>query len=321
MTSVLFFASILAHELGHSVVAIRNGIQVRSITLFVFGGVAQISRDAPRPMIEGMIAIAGPLVSVALGGLFLGLYFVIHDINQPVAALSLYLFQINIMVAVFNMIPGFPLDGGRLFRALVWALSGSFVTATRIAAAIGRGIGYLFIAGGIAWGFYSGEVFSGLWLAFIGWFLAGMAQQSGRQVVVRETLKGVRVRDVMSGDQLMIPAEMDLRFLVEHYVALTGLRSFLVRNGDGWAGVLSLQDIEKVSRNRWADTRADQIMIPASKITTVGPGDDLLQAMELMDAGGVAEVPVVENGGLVGMLRRDAVVYLVETLGRRRNGD
>ena len=320
MTSVLFFASILAHELGHSVVAIRNGIQVRSITLFVFGGVAQISRDAPRPMIEGMIAIAGPLVSVALGGLFLGLYFVIHDINQPVAALSLYLFQINIMVAVFNMIPGFPLDGGRLFRALVWALSGSFVTATRIAAAIGRGIGYLFIAGGIAWGFYSGEVFSGLWLAFIGWFLAGMAQQSGRQVVVRETLRGVRVRDVMSGDQLMIPAEMDLRFLVEHYVALTGRRSYLVRNGDGWAGVLSLQDIEKVSKNRWADTRADQVMIPASKITTVGPGDDLLQAMELMDAGGVAEVPVVENGGLVGMLRRDAVVHLVESLGRRRNG-
>lgn len=321
MTSVLFFASILAHELGHSVVAIRNGIQVRSITLFVFGGVAQISRDAPRPMIEGMIAIAGPLVSVALGGLFLGLYFVIHDINQPVAALSLYLFQINIMVAVFNMIPGFPLDGGRLFRALVWALSGSFVTATRIAVAIGRAIGYLFIAGGIAWGFYSGEVFSGLWLAFIGWFLAGMAQQSGRQVVVRETLRGVRVRDVMSGDQLMIPAEMDLRFLVEHYVALTGRRSYLVRNGDGWAGVLSLQDIEKVSKNRWADTRADQVMIPASKITTVGPGDDLLQAMELMDAGGVAEVPVVENGGLVGMLRRDAVVYLVESLGRRRNGD
>ena len=321
MTSFLFFGSILAHELGHSVVAIHNGIKVRSITLFVFGGVAQISRDAPRPLIEGLIAIAGPLVSVGLGGLFLGLYLLVRDISGPVAAVFLYLGWINIWVAAFNMIPGFPLDGGRLFRALVWGLNGSFVTATRIAAAIGRGIGYLFMAGGVASGFYSGDVFNGLWLIFIGWFLAGMAQQSGRQVVVRETLKDVRVRDVMSGDQLTIPAEMDLRFLVEHYVALTGRRSFLVRNGDGWAGVLSLEDIEKVSKSRWADTRVDQAMKPASKVTTVGPGDDLLQAMELMDAGGVAEVPVVENGGLVGMLRRDAVMYLVQTLGRRRNGD
>ncbi len=310
-TSLLFFGSILAHELGHSVVALRYGIKVKSITLFVFGGVAQIARDAPRPLIEFFIAVAGPVVSALLGALFLGIYFLIGDSNESVGALSLYLGRINILVAVFNMIPGFPLDGGRVFRAIVWGIGGSFVGATKISTALGRGIGYLFIFGGLLFGFWTGEVFSGLWIAFIGWFLENAASASYTQVVVRQALEGVQARDIMGPAPAPLPKDIDLRSLVENYIAFTGRRCFIVGGPGYWEGLVSLTDIKGVPRDRWATTRVSDIMVPKSRVVFVGPNTGAAQAVEVMDESNVNQVPVVEHDLVVGLVGRDNVIRLI----------
>ena len=271
LTSLVFFGSILAHELGHSVVALHYGIRVKSITLFVFGGVAQIARDAPRPGIEFLVAIAGPVVSALLGGLFLGIYFLAGDSNESIGAMALYLGRINILVAVFNMIPAFPLDGGRVFRAVIWRIGGSFVGATKMSTALGRGTGYLFIVGGLFYGFWTRDVFSGLWIAFIGWFLESAASASYNQVVARQALEGVQARDIMDPAPAPLPREIDLRSLVENYIALTG-RSYFVVGGPGyWEGLVSLTDIKSVPREKWAMTRTADIMTPKSRVVVVGP--------------------------------------------------
>ncbi len=308
VTSVLFFSSVVAHELGHSLVAMRNGIRVKSITLFVFGGVAQISREAPTPLIEGLIAIAGPLVSAALGGAFLGLHLLVEDSSAFAGEVSLYLGQINLMLAVFNMLPGFPLDGGRVFRAIVWGVKGDYLASTRIAAGMGQAIGYLFVAGGVAMAVWTGEIANGLWFSFIGWFLASIAAQSRRQAVLREALKGVRVRDIMNGGAPMIPGSMDLRTLVDRYLSLTDRRCFLVGEGDRWVGLVTVTDLRRVPQQRWSQTRVADVMVPLARVATVEAGDDALRAVELMDEREVSQVPVVEAGVVVGMLPRERIV-------------
>ena len=313
LTSLLFFASVLAHELGHSVVAQRHDIQVKSITLFVFGGVARIARDAPRPGIEALIALAGPAVSLALGGIFLGVFFASRGSNDGLSAVALYLGRINLMVAVFNMIPGFPLDGGRVFRAAVWKVQGNFTRATRVAAFVGRGIGYLFIISGLFWAFWTHDIANGLWIAFIGWFLENAAAQSYSQVVLRQALGGVTVREIMSQDIGMIPRRLDLRTLVDSHIFFTGRRFFLVGENGRLEGLVSLQDIKKVPQGRWVETRVGDIMVPAAKVATVRPQDEALRAIELMDEHDVAHLPVVEGGAVVGLVARDSIIHFLRT--------
>ena len=319
-TSLLFFGSILAHELGHSVVALRYGIQVKSITLFVFGGVARIARDAPRPGIEALIALAGPAVSFALGGIFLGIFFISRDSNESIAAVSLYLGRINILVAVFNLIPGFPLDGGRVFRAIVWKLKGNFAAATKVSSFVGRSVGYLFIISGLLYGFFTRDVFSGLWIAFIGWFLENAASQSYRQVAMREALKGAHVREMMSPDVPTIPRRLDLRTLVDSQIVFTGRGTFLVGEDGQWDGLVSLQDIKSVPRQKWTETRVGDIMVPASRVATVRPDDEALQAMEIMDETDVNQVPVKEDGEIVGLVGRDSIIRFLRTRAELRVG-
>ena len=320
VTSLLFFASIVAHELGHSLVAMRNGIQVKSITLFVFGGVAQISKDAERPLVEFMIAIAGPLVSAGLGALFLGLYFVVRDSSGPLAALCFYLGQINLWVAAFNMIPGFPLDGGRVFRSLVWAVGGNFVKATRISAGVGRAIGYLFIIGGLIVVLWRRDVITGVWIAFIGWFLENAAASSYQQVAAREALSGVRVEEIMTPNPPVIPGRLDLRTLVENYITHTGKRCFIVSDVGGWQGLVSLTDIGRVPQERWAETRVAEIMVPREKVATVRRDDEALKAVALMEEMDVNQLPVVEREEIVGLVARDQILRLLQAKERLRTG-
>ena len=312
-TSLLFFASILAHELGHSVVALRYGIQVKSITLFVFGGVARIARDAPRPGIEALIALAGPAVSLALGGISLGIYFLFRDSVDSIEAMSWWLGTINIAVALFNLIPGFPLDGGRVFRAVVWGIGGNFVKATRVSSLVGRTVGYLFIISGLLLGFWTRDIFNGLWLAFIGWFLESAASQSYTQVALREALKGIHVREMMTRDVPIVPRRLDLRTLVDSHIFFTGRRFFLVGENGSWDGLVSLQDIKNVPQGKWSDTRVGDIMVPASRVATVSPDDEALQAMEIMDETDVNQVPVKENGAVVGLVGRDNIIRFLRT--------
>ncbi|MSQ25947.1 MAG: site-2 protease family protein [Dehalococcoidia bacterium] len=313
ITSLIFFASIVAHELGHSIVAMRNGIRVKSITLFVFGGVAQISKEADRPRVEFTIAIAGPLVSAALGGLFIGLYFLVRDASDPAAALCFYLGEINLSVAIFNMIPGFPLDGGRVFRSLVWAVRGNFVRATRISAGLGRGIGYLFIIGGLIVVLWRHDLVSGLWIAFIGWFLENAASASYQQVAAREALSGVRVEEIMTPDPPIIPGRVDLRTLVESYIAHTGKRCFIVSDFGEWRGLVSLTDIRRVPRERWAETRVADIMVAKEKVATVRREEDALRAVALMEELDVNQLPVVGGNEIVGLVARDNILRLLQT--------
>lgn len=307
-TSLLFFGSILAHELGHSVVALHYGIKVKSITLFVLGGVAQIERDPPRPGIEFLIAIAGPVVSALLGVVILGVYFLAGDSNESVGAMSLYLGRINIFVAVLNMIPAFPLDGGRVFRAFIWRVGGSFVSATKMSATLGKGIGYLSIVGGLFLSFWTRDIFSGLQLSFIGWFLANAASASYTQVVMRQALEGVRAGEIMGPAPSPLPREIDLLTLVEHYIAFTGRRCFIVGGPGYWEGLVSLTDIKSVPREKWASTRVADIMVPKSRAVVVGPDTDAAQAVELMDESSVSQLPVVDRDLVVGMVGRDSII-------------
>ncbi len=250
-TSLLFFSSILVHELAHSFVALAKGMPVRSITLFVFGGVAQIGREPDRPMTEFQIAIAGPIASALLAVGFGVIAYLGGDQFERLSALAGWLASINLMLAVFNLVPGFPLDGGRIFRAALWHMTGDLTKATRIAAGTGQGIGYVLIFFGIVTSFTI-NWFSGLWLAFIGWFLMNAAQESVVQVSVRSALSGLAVEDVMSRDCPVVPARMALAELVREHILKTGQRCFIVVEGSRLEGLVTLHQIKAVPQERWA---------------------------------------------------------------------
>lgn len=307
-TSLLFFACIVAHEMGHSLVAMRFGITVQSITLFAFGGLARISRDPDKPGHEACIALAGPAVSMALGGAFLGMFFLIQSSSEQAAGLALYLGQINLAVAVFNLIPGFPLDGGRVFRAIAWAISRNFRSATHIASWMGKAVGYLFIGGGLFLGFWERDILNGVWIAFIGWFLKNAAAQSYAEVVFREGLRGINVRQIMNPDVPVIPKRLDLRTVVENHIFFTGRRCFLVGEEGRREGLLCLQDIKAVPKQEWSNVHAGDIMIPLSRIATIEPDDEALRAMEMMDKADVSQLPVTENGEIIGLVARDGIM-------------
>jgi Zn-dependent protease len=240
LTSLLFFASVLAHELAHSVVALAWGVPVKSITLFIFGGVASIGREPERPLAEFLIAVAGPLSSLllAIGFGLLWLVGQLLDVTQ-LAGLGLYLGTVNLWLALFNMIPGFPLDGGRVFRSIVWARSGDINRATRWAATTGRIAALLMVVGGglmLLAGNWSG----GLWLAFIGWFLENAASQGTQQARIREALKGYTAGDFSSGCQT-IDSNMPLDWVVRDYVLAQGENCFVVTDGHQAQGVTTLE--------------------------------------------------------------------------------
>lgn len=217
LTSLLFFASVLAHELGHSLVSQRNGVPVRRITLFVFGGIAEMTREPRRPWHEFAMALAGPAVSLALGIAFLVLSRTVGNAT-PVEGLASWLARINLMLAAFNLIPGFPLDGGRVLRALVWATTGSFARATHLAATTGQIVAYGLMAWGVFRGF-SGDWVNGIWMAFIGWFLLSTAQTSLRQVTLEQMLRGHTAREVMMVDCPRVPPDLSVRQLTKAELA------------------------------------------------------------------------------------------------------
>jgi Zn-dependent protease/CBS domain-containing protein len=310
-TSLLFFVSILLHELAHSFVALAKHIPVRSITLFVFGGVAQIGREPDRPLTEFQIAIAGPIASALLA---VGFGFVSHlagDQFEHVAALAEWLSSINLMLAVFNLVPGFPLDGGRIFRAALWHFTGSFSTATRIAASSGQLVGYGLILGGIWTGLVTGIWFNGVWLAFIGWFLLNAAQESVLQVSLRSVLTGVRAEDVMARDCPTVSSRMSLAELVQEHILKTGQRCFVVAEGSRLDGLVTLHQIKAVPQSRWTDVSVGEAMTPLATLRVVAPETPILEVLQTMEGEDVNQVPVAKGGQLVGMLTRDHILRIL----------
>ena len=315
LTSLLFFASVLAHELGHSVVAIRTGLPVRSITLFIFGGVAQIAREPSRPTQEFLIAIAGPLVSVALGTLF-WLLAQAAPLHSPLAALAGWLSRINFLLALFNLLPGFPMDGGRVLRALLWGMTGDLLRATRIASWTGRGIAYLIMLAGVLLAFLLGDWLSGLWFVFIGLFLENAASTSYQQLALREALHRHRAGELLRpvGDWVAVPPELPLTELVHRYILRTGRRCFPVVDTYGrLLGIVTLHHVKEVPQEAWASVPVGEAMTPLERVVKVSPEEPLDALLEQMSVDGVNQVLVVEDGRLLGLISRDQLVEFMKT--------
>lgn len=333
--AVLFFASVLVHELSHALVGRANGIDIRRITLFVFGGMAHLEREPHVWRAELWMAAVGPVTSLILGAIFIFLGSLIAgpveiDPNQPgealtalgpVSTLLLWLGPINIILAVFNLVPGFPLDGGRVLRAILWGLTGDLKRATRWASLMGQFFAWLLIAAGVAMilgirvPIFGTGVVGGLWLAFIGWFLNSAALMSYRQLLVRETLEDVPVARLMRTDIVTVAPEKLLGELVDKYFVLGDQRAFPVVEGERFQGLICLRDVHGVPRDAWPETTVREIMRPADEVFQLSPQEDAADALFDLSRRGVAQMPVVENGRVRGLLRREDVLRWLSLYG------
>ena len=312
VTAIMLFVSVLLHELGHSVMAMRYKVPVRSITLFIFGGISQISTEPPTATAAFWISIAGPAVSFALAGLF-SLAQTVLASAVPLMALLKYLIYINIALGLFNLIPGFPLDGGGVLRAIVWGVSRNMRRATLIAANVGRFIAYLFIFFGV-WQILGGNFINGMWIAFIGWFMESAARGQVQQLALQNVLAGHKVSQVMNRQYTAIPADTTLLRLVDDHILASGRRSFVVKRGDVVTGLLTVHHLKEIPRSDWPTRTAAQAMIPLEQMKRVRPDEELWAALEEMDRDGVNQLPVMTDGQIQGMLSREDVVSYLRTL-------
>jgi Zn-dependent protease/predicted transcriptional regulator len=303
------FASVLIHELGHSLVAIRRGVQVESISLFIFGGVSALRNEPPGAIDELLIAAAGPLTSFLLAALFYVSGGLLPGASAP-RAVAAYMTMINLMLAVFNLLPGFPLDGGRVLRAIVWGITGSLHQATQMATYVGQGIAFLLIFAGVAQ-LLAGNFLNGLWIAFIGWFLNGAAEQTRHTQQLQESLAGVKVVQLMDAQPATASPAMPVEEFVYDYVLRQGRRALPVDEDGRLVGLVSMNDVKRVPRADWGHTVVGQIMTRAP-LHTVTPQASLQSAMNLLAEGDYHQLPVVDEAGrLVGMISRaDILRYL-----------
>ena len=327
IAAILFFISVLVHELAHSLVAKARGMRVREIKLFLFGGVSNIEREPPSPGAEFVMALVGPLTSIALGvllvlagGFTTPVGEAISDPGQTVAQLSpvttllLWLGSINVFLGCFNLVPGFPLDGGRVLRSIFWAASDDLRLATRWASWIGQGIAWLMIGGGIAMvfgmqiPFLGSGVSGGLWLAFIGWFLHSSASAGYRQVVVQAILEDVPVERMMRANPPSVPPGISVDELVNDGIMGTDDHAFPVVDGGELVGLVTLEDVRAVSRTSWGNTLVRQIMTPTDQLVSVTADGDAAEALNKLQSRDVRQLPVMRNGTLAGLLRRRDIV-------------
>lgn len=312
VTAVLFFAMLIAHELAHTLIARSRGLPVESITLFALGGVAEIRRDAADARTEFWMGLAGPIASVLLGAGCLALARALGSVLTPPQAVLMWLGYINLWLAAFNMIPGFPLDGGRILRAILWWATKDAARATKAAARAGQGIALAFITIGLL-RFVTGIGFGGLWLALIGWFLLEAAQASYAQAHLGTTLVDVRVEDVMSRDCPSIERGATLQAFADHALLRAGRRCFAVRDHGEVAGLITPKDVAKIERTRWPWTRVDTVMHPLQSLPAVTPDMPLTRALDAMRQQQTSQVPVLSpEGHFVGIVSHNHVLQLLE---------
>ncbi|MCK8516349.1 site-2 protease family protein [Methylonatrum kenyense] len=313
VTALLFFSSILAHELGHSVVALRRGIPVESITLFILGGMAQMGRDAEQADDEFWIAIAGPAVSLALALMFGGLSWLTSGWFEPIPVALGWLGLINLIVAVFNLIPGFPLDGGRVFRALVWKFTGDARKAVEAAVRGGRMVAYL-LFGFAFWNLLVvGNLIGGIWIMLIGWFLLTMAEGHGRMYDMRERLADVSARDLANPDVPFVSPDVSIDKWIHDDVLPGGRRSFLVGEPAQVQGLVSLSDSRKVPRERWKLTRVADIMTRSESLSHVSPDTGAEDILRLMTERKLNQIPVMERSGrAIGWIDRQQLLRTID---------
>ena len=309
VTAALFFVSLLLHELGHSAVALRFRIHVQGITLFIIGGVARIGAEPPSAAAEFLIALAGPLVSLVIA---LALFLLLPLLAglPPLLGVAKYLAYMNLAVALFNLVPGYPLDGGRVLRAVIWAVTRNVQRATAIAASVGRGFALLFILVGV-WQVVTGNLLGGLWITFIGWFLDGAARAQVAQAALATLLAGRTVAQAMSVQCPSVPQDATLQQVVDEHILGAGRRCVLVSRGERTVGLLTVHQIKQVPQAQWATSTAGQAMLGLEGARFTSPETPLYMALQLMDRDGVNQLPVLAAGRVVGMLsREDVIAYL-----------
>jgi Zn-dependent protease/CBS domain-containing protein len=333
--SLLFFGCVLLHELAHSAVAIAFGMRVRSITLFLFGGVSNIEHEPPSAKVEFLMAVAGPLTSIVLGAGALLLASVVTVISMttvrdaqeawgmlaqlsPLATLLVWLGPINIVIGVFNLVPGFPLDGGRVLRSALWSATGSFRVATQWASVIGQTIGWTFIACGIAMTFganvpfFGTGVIGGLWIAFIGWFLRGAALQAYSRLALDEALAGMTVEQIMRRQAPVAPRDLSVAQLVRDHFIGGDDRALLVAQDGVLLGLVSVSDVRRVPPEAWPSTTVEAIMKPVDTLQVAHPAQPLAEAFEQLAEKNIEQMPVLEAGHIVGVLRRRDIARWLE---------
>ena len=310
-TAIMLFVSVLLHELAHSVVARNDKMVVTNITLFIFGGVSQIATEPPSASTEFRMAAVGPLTSFGLAIIFLLVQPVVSGV-APLLAMARYLTYINISLGAFNLIPGFPLDGGRVLRSLVWRASGSFSRATMVAGNVGRFIAYGFILLGV-WQIVSGSVGNGLWIAFIGWFLESAASAQVQQQALQDLMAGHKVSEAMTRGFTTIPSDTTLQNLVDDYILKTRGRSFVVTESEKPVGMVTMHCVRDTPREQWPTTSVAQCMMPVADLKRVKPDDELWSALQEMDRDGVNQLPVMTGAEMLGMLSRDDVITYLRT--------
>lgn len=312
--AVLFFGSVLLHELAHSAMARARGIPVEGITLFIFGGMARLRSDTENPKDEFLITVVGPLSSAAIGFALLAFarLGVRWGIPETITGVADFLAIVNFILAAFNLIPGFPLDGGRLFRSLVWYITKDLRKATRWASYTGRGFGFVLIGLGIL-NLFGGRLIGGMWLIFIGWFLAQAAEASYRQLILKRILEGVQAREAMTRTPETVRPDLTLRDIVDNYFLRRRYNAFPVEDEEGkLLGLVTLSQVKEVERDRWPITRVQDAMKRVCEAVTVRPQDTLAEVLSKLESAGVGRALVVENGRLEGVISRADVVQWLE---------
>jgi len=312
IASLLLFTSVALHELSHSFVARRYNLTILSITLFIFGGVASMKGEPPHPRAEFRIAIAGPLSSLFLAIVFYLLYYL--SSGQITKALFVYLFRLNLVLGIFNLIPGFPMDGGRVVRAFLWQRSKDFFYATRRASMMGQRIAIFFIIFGM-FSLFTGFT-GGLWIMLIGWFLHTAAQTSYQQASLEETLKGVKVRDIMVRDVITLPPDINLDRAVNEYFLRYGYGGFPVVGQGRLLGFLTLKEIKNIPREKWQDVMVSDAFLPHKIRWEVSEDDDALKALEIMLGEDTGRLVVLKDGRVEGLITRNGIARYVQIMGR-----
>jgi Zn-dependent protease/CBS domain-containing protein len=306
VAALLLFVSVLIHELAHSLVAQARGMTVNSITLFIFGGVSNLEEEPEKPKVELAMSIVGPLASLALAGIFWGLVQLVGDQQGPLAATLTYLALINAILAGFNLLPGFPLDGGRVLRSLIWYRTGSLVRATNIAATVGRFMGWGLIAFGL-FQVFAGNFIGGIWFAFIGWFLSSSADASRREITLREQLSGVRVREAMTTNPTDISPDTSVAELVSNVFRKQHGRAVPVCQNDRILGIVTVTDVKELPREKWGETAVKEIMT-REPLYNVTPEDDLNIALRLITKHDINQVLVLRDGKCAGLVSRSDIL-------------
>lgn len=314
VTAVLFFASILIHELAHSVVALRNDLPIKAITLFIFGGVSQMSEEPKTPGVELKVAIAGPLSSIALALVFAALAIAASAVGstQALAGAAGYLALVNLILAVFNMIPGFPLDGGRVFRAILWYFTGSLVRSTIIAARSGQVVAFILAFLGFV-SIASGNLANGIWIILIAWFLEQAASSGAQTAKAEERLSHVKVENVMTLSPATVSANTTLAELVDDHLSRYRHGHFPITEKEEIIGVITMDELRKVPRSTWTNATVREAMQPMSDGMIVEPSMPAVSAMRRMAAESITHLLVFSESKLVGILTRGDVIRMLNS--------